>query len=76
MRGHHRRRLRWQVLRRDHADFHGYGIAQQGCEWVSFFDAAINRAATERMVRGGSILREAARHHARTGQRLRHDQRQ
>ena len=51
----------WQVLRQDRANFHRYGVSQPGDEWDPLFGDADNRAAMERMVRSGTISREAER---------------
>ncbi len=51
----------WQILRQDRANFHRFGISQDGDEWDPFFDSINNRAAMERMVMNGSIDPVAAR---------------
>jgi len=45
----------WQVLRQDRANFHRYGISQNGDEWDPFFGDANNRAAMEQMVINGGV---------------------
>jgi hypothetical protein len=49
----------WQIIRQDRANFHKFGIRQPGDEGDSFFDSASNRAAAERMIRNGTMTREA-----------------
>ncbi len=51
----------WQILRQDRANYHKFGISQQGDEWDSFFGSVENRAIMERMVMSGSIESAAAR---------------
>lgn len=45
----------WQVLRQDRANFHRFGISQDGDEWDPFFEDAANREAMETMIRRGYI---------------------
>ena len=45
----------WQVLRQDRANFHRFGISQDGDEWDPFFEDAGNREAMETMIRRGYI---------------------
>ncbi|MBZ0123676.1 MAG: hypothetical protein K8F31_07295 [Roseovarius sp.] len=45
----------WQVLRQDRANYHRFGIAQNGDEWDPFFGSIDNRAAMERMIMRGRI---------------------
>jgi hypothetical protein len=45
----------WQVLRQDRANFHRFGISQDGDEWDPFFEDADNREAMETMIRRGYI---------------------
>ena len=51
----------WQILRQDRANFHRFGISQQGDQWDSFFGSIDNRAIMERMVMNGYIEPSAAR---------------
>lgn len=51
----------WQVLRQDRANYHRFGIAQQGDEWDPFFGDVDNRAAMEQMLLSGHITSEASR---------------
>jgi hypothetical protein len=51
----------WQIIRQDRANFHKYRVRQSGDESDSYFSSVDNRAAAERMVRSGSITREARR---------------
>ena len=51
----------WQVLRQDRANYHRFGIWQEGDEWDPFFEDADNRAAMERMIMEGYISPAAAR---------------
>lgn len=50
-----------QILRQDRANYHRFGIAQQGDEGDAFFASADNRAAMETMLREGNIDPEARR---------------
>ena len=45
----------WQVLRQDRANYHRFGISQDGDEWDPFFGDAGNREAMETMIRRGYI---------------------
>ncbi|PID37165.1 MAG: hypothetical protein CR993_01760 [Rhodobacterales bacterium] len=56
-----RLRQPWQILRQDRANFHRFGISQDGDEWDSFFASMKNRGIMERMVRDGYIEPSAAR---------------
>jgi len=49
------------VLRQDRANYHRFGIWQEGDEWDPFFEDADNRAAMERMIMEGYISPAAAR---------------
>ena len=51
----------WQVLRQDRANFHKFGISQDGDEWDEFFSSVDNRAAMEQMIMNGSIEPRARR---------------
>lgn len=51
----------WQVLRQDRANFHRFGLSQEGDEWDSFFASKENRATMERMLRDGYMNPDAAR---------------
>ncbi|MDH6267196.1 hypothetical protein M2360_002593 [Rhizobium sp. SG_E_25_P2] len=51
----------WQIIRQDRANFHKYRVRQPGDESDSYFSSVDNRAAAERMVRSGTITREARR---------------
>ncbi len=51
----------WQVLRQDRANYHRFGIAQDGDEWDPFFGDAKNREAMERMIMNGYMDPTAAR---------------
>ncbi|NUB44385.1 hypothetical protein GEU84_008320 [Fertoebacter nigrum] len=51
----------WQVLRQDRANFHRFGISQNGDEWDPFFGDANNRAAMEQMVIDGGVSSAARR---------------
>lgn len=51
----------WQILRQDRANYHRFGIWQDGDEWDPFFDDANNRAAMEQMILNGYIDPRAAR---------------
>ncbi|MCV3764332.1 hypothetical protein [Rhizobium sp. TRM95796] len=51
----------WQIIRQDRANFHKYRVRQSGDESDSYFSSVDNRAAAERMVRSGTITREARR---------------
>ena len=45
----------WQVLRQDRANYHRFGVSQDGDEWDPFFEDADNREAMETMIRRGYI---------------------
>jgi hypothetical protein len=51
----------WQIIRQDRANYHKYKVRQRGDENDSYFSSVNNRAAAERMVRSGTITREARR---------------
>ena len=51
----------WQILRQDRANYHRFGIRQQGDQGDSFFASKNNRAIMERMVMNGYIERQASR---------------
>ena len=51
----------WQVLRQDRANYHRFGIAQNGDEWDPFFGDANNREAMEQMIMRGYMDPQAAR---------------
>lgn len=51
----------WQVLRQDRANFHRFGISQNGDEWDPFFGDANNREAMEQMIMRGYMDPQAAR---------------
>ncbi len=51
----------WQVLRQDRANFHRFGVAQDGDEWDPLFENADNREAMENMIRRGYIDPDAER---------------
>ena len=51
----------WQILRQDRANFHKFGISQDGDEWDEFFSSVDNRAAMEQMIMNGSIEPRARR---------------
>lgn len=51
----------WQILRQDRANYHRFGIWQEGDDWDPFFGDANNRAAMERMIMDGHIDPAAAR---------------
>lgn len=51
----------WQILRQDRANYHRFGIRQQGDQGDSFFSRINNRAVMERMVMKGHINSRAAR---------------
>lgn len=50
----------WQILRQDRANFHKFGIFQEGDQDDEFFASASNRALMERMIQRGSIEQAAA----------------
>jgi len=45
----------WQVIRQDRANFHRFGVQQNGDDWDAWFSSADNRAALERWVMNGSM---------------------
>lgn len=49
----------WQVIRQDRANYHRFGISQPGDDGDSFFASAKNRERAERMIRNGTITRDA-----------------
>ncbi len=51
----------WQIIRQDRANFYKFGIRQRGDEPDEFFASVDNRAKAERMIRDGTITREARR---------------
>jgi hypothetical protein len=51
----------WQIIRQDRANYYKFGIRQDGDEPDPFFSSASNRAKAERMIRNGSMTREARR---------------
>lgn len=51
----------WQVLRQDRANFHRFGIRDDGDEDDRFFASAANRARMERMILNGHIEPSAGR---------------
>ena len=51
----------WQIIRQDRANYHEFGIRQDGDEGDSFFASKANRAAAEGMIREGSMTRDARR---------------
>jgi hypothetical protein len=51
----------WQIIRQDRANYYKFGISQSGDEPDSFFASVANRARAERMIRKGTITRDARR---------------
>jgi hypothetical protein len=51
----------WQIIRQDRANYYKFGVRQRGDEPDSFFASVENRAKAERMIRDGTITREARR---------------
>lgn len=51
----------WQIIRQDRANYYKFGIRQRGDEPDSFFASVENRAKAERMIRDGTITRDARR---------------
>lgn len=51
----------WQIIRQDRANFYKFGISQDGDEADPFFESQRNREAAERMIREGSMTRDARR---------------
>lgn len=54
-----RLRQPWQIIRQDRANYYKFGIRQRGDEPDTFFASVDNRAKAERMIRDGTITREA-----------------
>lgn len=50
----------WQIIRQDRANFHRFGIRDDGDDWDSFFASATNRARMESMLAHGHISPHAA----------------
>lgn len=51
----------WQIIRQDRANYHKFGVSQPGDENDRFFTSANNRALAERMIRSGTMTRDARR---------------
>ena len=51
----------WQIIRQDRANYYKFGIRQRGDEPDQFFGSVSNRAKAERMIRDGTITRDARR---------------
>jgi hypothetical protein len=51
----------WQVLRQDRANYHKFGVTQDGDEWDPLFESADNREAMENMIMRGYIDPDAER---------------
>lgn len=51
----------WQIIRQDRANYYKFGIRQRGDEPDSFFASVDNRAKAERMIREGTMTRDARR---------------
>ncbi|MCD2171753.1 hypothetical protein [Rhizobium sp. C4] len=51
----------WQIIRQDRANYYKFGVRQRGDEPDSFFASVDNRAKAERMIRDGTITRDARR---------------
>ncbi len=51
----------WQIIRQDRANFHRFGIQDDGDQWDGFFADKANRGRMERMIMNGRIERSAAR---------------
>lgn len=51
----------WQIIRQDRANYYKFGIRQRGDEPDSFFASVDNRAKAERMIRAGTMTRDARR---------------
>lgn len=49
----------WQIVRQDRANYHAYGIADEGDESDSFFADPANRQQLEDMLANGSMSRDA-----------------
>ena len=45
----------WQVIRQDRANFHRYGIRDQGDQYDGFFASSANRSRMEQMILHGYI---------------------
>lgn len=54
-----RLRQPWQIIRQDRANYYKFGIRQRGDEPDTFFASVENRAKAERMIRSGTITRDA-----------------
>ncbi|WP_346914485.1 hypothetical protein [uncultured Roseibium sp.] len=50
----------WQIIRQDRANFHKFGIRDQGDESDRFFSSVANRGRMERMILNGYIDPNAA----------------
>ncbi|QQR41076.1 hypothetical protein JI748_02325 [Devosia rhizoryzae] len=57
----------WQIIRQDRANVHRFGIVDADDTFDSFFDSQANRNQLEKMLRNGSIERQAARDIVRGG---------
>lgn len=51
----------WQIIRQDRANYYKFNIRQRGDEPDAFFASVDNRAKAERMIRDGTMTREARR---------------
>lgn len=51
----------WQIIRQDRANYHRFGVRDNGDEWDSFFGSATNRARMESMLQNGWISQSASR---------------
>ncbi|SOC86006.1 hypothetical protein SAMN05421890_4525 [Ensifer adhaerens] len=51
----------WQIIRQDRANYYKFGVRQRGDEPDSFFASVDNRAKAERMIREGTMTRDARR---------------
>lgn len=51
----------WQIIRQDRANYYKFGIRQDGDEPDRFFSSVSNREKAERMIREGTITRDARR---------------
>ncbi len=49
----------WQIIRQDRANYHAYGIRDEGDEDDSFFVDSANRQILETMLENGTISRNA-----------------
>lgn len=45
----------WEVIRQDRANYHRFGVKDQGDQFDSFFSSEENRAIAERLISRGSI---------------------